>query len=100
MDLVIFSTITNGKCNRKKCSFNQIKMKRYSTCLVHLDIVLPIYLSGGTTLVSSLQALLVQEEFYSIRQCTVIVLFGVSWLLLSVTGIQQSGKRKRNQNIT
>ena len=46
------------------------------------NTAVPIYLSGGNALVSCLQALLVQEEFYSIKQCTVIRLFGVSWLLL------------------
>ena len=58
---------------------------------------LPICLSGGTTLVSSLRALLVQEEFYSIKQCTGLSVFLGFFL---ITGIKQSGNTKRNQTIS
>ena len=59
----------------------------------------------GTALVSSLQSLLVYEQFYSIKKCTIIGLLGVSLLLPSVTGIQYSLKRQtektnRNENVT
>ena len=47
--------------------------------------VFTVNLKDGTTLVSGLQALLVQEEFYSIKQCTVVRLFAVSLSLVSNT---------------
>ena len=50
--------------------------------------------NDGTALVSSLQSLLVYEEFYSVKTCTIIGLLGVSLLLPSVTGIQYSLKRQ------
>ena len=49
-----------------------------------LHVLLPTNPNDGATLVSSLQALLVQEEFYSIKQCTIIGLLSVSLLLRSV----------------
>ena len=66
-----------------------------------LYVFVPTNVNDGTTLVSSLQPLLVQEEFYSIKNCTVIGLLGVSLLLHSVSGIQHSLKRaNRNHNVT
>ena len=50
--------------------------------------------NDGTALVSSLQSLLVYEEFYSIKTCTINGLLGVSLLLPSVTSIQYSLKRQ------
>ena len=44
----------------------------------------------GVALVSSLQALLVYEDFYSIKTAKEIVLLAVSLFLPSVTGIQYS----------
>ena len=55
---------------------------------------LPTNPTDVTALVSSLQALLVEEEFYSIKKCTTIGLLGVSLLLPSVTGIQHTLKRQ------
>ena len=51
-------------------------------------MLLPTNPNDSTTLVSRLQALLVQEEFYSIIKCTIFRLLGVSLLHVSVTGIQ------------
>ena len=59
-----------------------------------LYVLLATNPNDANTLVSSLKALLVQQEFYSIKKCTVIGLLGVSLLLPSVTGIQYSLKRQ------
>ena len=62
-----------------------------------LYVLLSTNPNDGTALVSCLQALLVQEEFYSIKTCTIIGLLGVSLFLCffaSVTAIQYSLKRQ------
>ena len=68
-----------------------------------LNMLLPTNPNDVITLVSGLQTLLVQEEFYSMKKCTTIGLLGVPLLLSSVTGIQHTLKRQtenRKQNVT
>ena len=79
-------------------------MNTYSEKGKKIRLKLPVNIfnknkNDGTALVSRLQSQLVNEEFYSIKQCAIIGLLGVSLLLPSVTGIQYSLKKtNRNEN--
>ena len=59
-----------------------------------------VNLHDAITLVSRLQALLVQEDFYSTTQCTIIGLFCVSLLVLCHWNSTHSENTNRNHNIT